>query len=254
MNLRALSVVGMAGLLAVACVKDKASPEKPARDAQLSDVPLPMPGASPTSVSGKVVEVLKVTTYTYLNLESDKGKVWAAVPLAEVKVGEDVTVANAMLMQPYHSSALKRDFENVYFGTLVGARASAPAHPSAEAPAPAPTNVHAEKATGPDAKTVEEVMARAADLKGKSVTVRGVVVKVNLKILGKNWVHIQDGTGSADQKTNDLLVTSSSEALPKVGETVLVKGSIATDQDFGSGYRYAALVENGTFEASASPK
>ena len=58
--------------------------------------------------------------------------------------------------------------------------------------------------------------------------------------MGKNWLHIQDGTGA--EGTNDLTVTTSGTA--KVGDTVLVSGVLVTDKDFGYGYKYAVLIED----------
>jgi len=40
-------------------------------------------------------------------------------------------------------------------------------------------------------KTVQEIIAKQAKLAGKSVTVRGKVVKYNAEIMGKNWLHLQ---------------------------------------------------------------
>jgi hypothetical protein len=73
------------------------------------------------------------------------------------------------------------------------------------------------------------------------ITVKGKVVKVNPAIMGLNWVHIQDGTG--DEGSNDLTVTSTQEF--KVGTEVAVKGRISLDKDFGYGYFYEVLMENG---------
>jgi len=66
------------------------------------------------------------------------------------------------------------------------------------------------------------------------------VVKYNAGILGKNWLHIQDGTGSAG--TNDLTITT--EATCTVGDTVLVHGKLVADRDFGAGYVYDLIVED----------
>ena len=96
------------------------------------------------------------------------------------------------------------------------------------------------KASGPDARTVAEVVSGAAANKDKSVTIRAQVVKVTAGVLGKNWIHLQDGSGSADKGTHDILATSTEEA--KVGEVVTVKGTVKTDVDIGSGYKYAVLV------------
>ncbi len=66
-------------------------------------------------------------------------------------------------------------------------------------------------------------------------------MKYNAGIMGKNWIHLRDGTGSAADKTNDVLVTTADEA--KVGDVVTVKGVVRTDRDLGSGYSYKVLVE-----------
>lgn len=78
-------------------------------------------------------------------------------------------------------------------------------------------------------------------LKDKTVLVRGKVVKYNPGILGKNWIHLRDGSGSAAERTNDVLVTSKSET--KIGDVVLVKGVVRTDTDIGSGYSYPVMIE-----------
>lgn len=105
-------------------------------------------------------------------------------------------------------------------------------------------DVKVPKATGPDARTVAEIVANKASLKDKGVIVRGKVVKFTPDVLGKNWLHIQDGSGSAADKTNDVLVTT--KALAKVGDVVLAKGTVRTDLDLGSGYSYKVLVDDAT--------
>ena len=72
---------------------------------------------------------------------------------------------------------------------------------------------------------------------------RGLVVKVNRGILGFDWVHLQDGTGSAADNTNDLLVTAPVGAAVKVGDVAVARGKVATDKNFGAGYSYPLLVE-----------
>jgi len=105
-------------------------------------------------------------------------------------------------------------------------------------------DVKVPKATGPDARTVAEIVANKASLKDKSVVVRGKVVKYTPDILGKNWLHLQDGSGSAADSTNDVLVTSQGEA--KVGDVVIAKGVVKTDVNLGSGYAYKVLVDEAT--------
>ena len=105
-------------------------------------------------------------------------------------------------------------------------------------------NIKVAKATGPDARTVAEVNTKRADLKGKPVAVRGQVVKFTPGVMGKNWVHLRDGSGSEADGSNDIVVTTQDET--KIGDVVLVKGVVATDRDLGSGYRYKVLIEEAT--------
>ena len=102
-------------------------------------------------------------------------------------------------------------------------------------------NVKVPKATGPDARTVAEIVAKGAELKDKNVLVRGKVVKYTPNVLGKNWVHLRDGSGSAADGTNDVLVTTNDET--KIGDVVLARGTVRTDVNLGSGYAYKVLVE-----------
>ena len=111
-------------------------------------------------------------------------------------------------------------------------------------PSMEPADVKVPKAEGPDARTVAEVVGGKAALKGKTVLVRGKVVKYNPGILGKNWVHLRDGSGSAANKTNDILVTSKEET--RVGDVVQARGVVRTDVDLGSGYVYAVMIEEAT--------
>ena len=109
---------------------------------------------------------------------------------------------------------------------------------------PEVTNVKVPKATGPDARTVEEIVTGGASLKSKTVAVRGTVVKFTPEVLGKNWVHLRDGSGSAEKNTHDVLVTTQDQA--KIGDVVVAKGVVRTDLDLGSGYAYKVVIENAT--------
>ncbi|MGE5285147.1 MAG: hypothetical protein ACM3OG_09270 [Actinomycetota bacterium] len=113
----------------------------------------------------------------------------------------------------------------------------------AKAPAPS-TPVKVEKAKGADSYTVSETFEKAGNLDRKTVVVRGKVVKVSVGIMGKNWVHLQDGSGDAGKGTNDLVVTT--QDAPKVGDVVTAKGTLHKDKDFGAGYKYKAIVEEAT--------
>jgi len=109
-------------------------------------------------------------------------------------------------------------------------------------------DVNVSKAPGQNAYTVAELIDQAASLKDKQVVVRGKVVKFSGGIMNKNWIHLRDGSGTAANKNDDLVVTSNDVA--KVGAVVTIKGVVRTNKDFGYGYNYAVLVE----DAKVSPQ
>jgi hypothetical protein len=89
-------------------------------------------------------------------------------------------------------------------------------------------------------QTVAEIIASKASLSGNEVTVRGKVMKMNAGIMGRNWLHLSDGTVGPDGET-EIMVTTDDVA--KVGSIVVVRGPVATKQDYGYGYRYDVLIE-----------
>ena len=72
------------------------------------------------------------------------------------------------------------------------------------------------------------------------------MVKVSAEIMGKNWIHLQDGSGDPSKGTNDIVVTS--QELPSVGDTVTARGALSKDQDFGYGYNYPVIVEQASIK------
>jgi hypothetical protein len=231
----------------------KAQPDAaPALSAQAAGSSAVSDSPDAKSFSGKVVETMNAANYTYILVDTGKQKLWAAARQFQVKVGDSVTIEAGMPMRNYHSPTLNRDFELVYFtgNALVGGVQATTANPAATLPpghppttgGPAqPTKIDLsgiKKAEG--GKTIQEIYAAKAQLAGKPVKVRGKVVKYNSMIMGKNWLHLQDGTGT--EGSNDLTLTTTSEA--KVGNTVVVTGTIAIDKDFGYGYKYPVIMED----------
>jgi hypothetical protein len=202
---------------------------------------------SEDGLTGIVLEQIAAPPYLYLRLKTEKGETWAAVDGGSVKKGSRVTVSGAMLMKNFESTSLKRTFPEVYFGTLGSPgldAASAPKNPHATG---VPTSerielLKIERATSANARTVAEAWAQREGLNGKSVTIRGLVVKFTEGVMEKNWLHLQDGSGAVSQGDFDITVTT----LDKVtaGDTVTVTGTVRTDQQVGAGYAYPVLVEN----------
>jgi hypothetical protein len=61
--------------------------------------------------------------------------------------------------------------------------------------------------------------------------------------MGKNWITLQDGTGS--DPDNKILATSQESVAP--GALVVARGTVVTDVDLGYGYQYKVLLEEVTF-------
>jgi hypothetical protein len=190
-------------------------------------------------VKGEVLEARNVANYTYLHLKTGDGETWAAVNKTPVTKGSNVTIEKAMVMHDFTSPSLKKTFKTIYFGNLAGLQGDGMAKTSGTT-----ETIHVPRAIGENACTVEEVMTRGAELKDKSVLVSGKVVKYNTNIMGKNWIHLRDGSGSAEN--GDVLVTTTDQA--KVGDVVTVKGVVRTDRDFGAGYSYKVLIEEATLQ------
>ena len=103
-------------------------------------------------------------------------------------------------------------------------------------------DLEVDRAPGDNGYTVAEIYNKADVLKGQTVAVKAKVVKVSPNIMGKNWIHLQDGTGDPVGKTHDLVVTTS--ALPEKDQVVIFEGKVTADKDFGAGYKYAVIMEN----------
>jgi hypothetical protein len=223
-----------------------------------ADPAAPAAPASRPQLTGTVLERIDAPPYSYLHLSlSGGGDDWAAVNQAEVKTGDKVTVANVTRMDGFESKTLKRRFDKLVFGNLVGGSPHGMAAQPAAAPAAAPADsnigtahtavaaaadVHVEPAAGPGAATISEVYAKKAALKDSEVAVRGKIVKYTAGVMGKNWLHVQDGSGTQAKGDHDIAVTTTDEA--KVGDVVTVRGPLHLDRDLGAGYAYSVIVED----------
>jgi len=213
----------------------------------------------PAGHTGTVVETMNTAGYTYVSVDTGKETIWAATPECAVKKGDRVTVPQGMPMKNYHSKTLDRTFETVFFVSGIsveGARQKSDNmtswHQRAAAPKkgePVSAGVDFSGIQKPSGgKTVAEIYAEKDGLAGKQIMVRARVVKFNRNIMKKNWLHIQDGSGTPG--TKDLTVTTSATAA--VGDIVLVKGVLSLNKDFGFGYKYSAIIEDATITVEKS--
>ena len=224
-----LATVSLA--LCVCCHSDEsegATPVASAAEAPPPPVSPAPPVADVGTITGTVVETMDSGGYTYVLVDTGSAEAWAAGPQVAVTPGEGVTFESSMPMDDYRSETLERTFDRIYFTGSLELDAG-PEEAGVEQTAKADGGV-----------TVEEVFTRRADLVDTEIVMRGEVVKYSAQIMGKNWLHIQDGTGA--EGTNDLTITTAATAA--VGDTVLVRGVLVADRDFGYGYVYELIIED----------
>ena len=224
------------------------APSEDATQTQAQSAPAAQSGVR----EGEVLETMNSGGYTYVYVDTGSEKVWAAGPQVEVSVGQVVVMDAGMAMPDFHAKSLDRTFETIYFVSYIRDHDDAEhpqgsPHGAAGAMGGGEASEHSKVAKAEvsgvdkaaDGYTVEEIFTNSAELSGKNVKVRGQVVKFTPNIMGTNWVHIQDGTGSG--ATADLTVTTS--ATVAAGDLVVVEGPLTINKDFGAGYQYEAIIE-----------
>ena len=218
--------------------------------ALLSGTPALM-AADTDSATGTVAETIDAGSYVYLRLEDGT---WIAANKFPVSRGDQVRYGGAMEMKEFHSTSLDRTFDSILFVSEAGLAGDNDQPAAAMAGhggmgmqsqnpdpviAPAPGEIQALE----EGKTVAAIFTEAASLNGQVVSLNARVMKVSENIMGKNWVTLQDGTGS--DPDNKILATSQEKVAP--GALVVARGTVATDVDLGYGYKYKVLLEEVTF-------
>jgi hypothetical protein len=212
----------------------------------------PATAAATGGPGGEVLETFDSGGYTYVRLQTADGELWAAGPVSEVAVGDEVSLVGAMVMKDFEASSLDRTFDEIWFATALQPRGTAAAEAFEAELKRAHGNLAADAgdldlgtlAPPEGGVTVAALHADRAALAGRRVKLRGKVVKFLEGIMGRNWLHLQDGSGDATTGDHDVTVTTDGAA--RRGDTVVVEGTVAVDRDFGSGYFYTVIVEDAT--------
>ena len=187
-----------------------------------------------------VKEALNTEKYTYLRVEEDGAEKWLAVSRQDVSIGGQYVYTGGLMKKNFQSKEFNRVFETVYlvsdFHTSGGDAMSGGNIPVETESLEAPKSVQ----RAPGAIKISDLVANISKYDGKSVIVTGKCVKVNPMIMGRNWVHIQDGS----KKDLDLTVTTTD--MIQLGSIVTLQGTIGLNRDFGAGYRYDYIMEGAT--------
>ena len=78
----------------------------------------PPPTGPNATITGTVVERVDGAPYSFVRLETEKGLMWVAVPMAEVPKKSKVTVKNGAVLKNFESKQAGRKFDAVVFGVL----------------------------------------------------------------------------------------------------------------------------------------
>ena len=199
----------------------------------------------------EVLEVLQTSSYTYLRVEKNEVEQWIAVLRDEYNQGDLVYFTPGLEMKNFKSPELNRTFETVYFVQEISNKPLEMQKPAqmppqgqggvtgSEPKKPVLTKLDIKIDTPQGGVTIAEIYANRKNYEGKIIKVKGQVTKVNEGIMGRNWVHIQDGT--ADGENFDLTVTTDDG--PMVGEIITFSGTLNLNKDFGAGYTYEVILE-----------
>jgi hypothetical protein len=192
----------------------------------------------PQKISGKVTDIIDVAGYTYAEVDTAKGKVWAAGPPTPLKKGEMVAFSTQMPMQNFHSKSTGRDFPLIYFINRYVTNKETPTTASAHDQIKQQQSIKAiegiNKVEG--GNTIAEIYTDKNNLKDKTIRVRGQVMKFTPNIMGKNWLHIRDSSS-----LDDLTVTT--DGTVAVGDIVIAEGKLELDKDYNYGYLYPVILE-----------
>lgn len=191
----------------------------------------------------KVLEVVQTSSYSYLKVSENSKDFWIAVGRVDAQIDDIYYYSAGLEMTNFHSKELDRVFETVYFVDGVSKTQTNDVTQSSY------TSTAKTNATELDANlkieavegglTIAEIYKNGDKYADQKILVRGKVVKVNKKIMDRNWIHIQDGT--SDEGLYDLTITS--QEIVEVGDIVTFEGVVGINRKFGSGYSYGLIIE-----------
>jgi hypothetical protein len=196
----------------------------------------------------EVKEVIQTTSYTYLKVDKNDEEMWIAITRQDIKEDQIIYFEGGLEMNNFESPELNRTFESVFFVDRISDQPITQDMPHGmgmdqgqNQPMKPVIDRLDIRISQPEGGTAIGILYLDRNgYAGQNVIVRGQVTKVNAGIMGRNWVHIQDGSSSDDYY--DLTVTT--DHLPQMGDTVTYSGTLSLDKDFGAGYFYEVILED----------
>lgn len=197
-----------------------------------------------------VEETITGDKYLYMKVTEGDREYWAATGKADIAEGETYFYNEALVQVDFESRELNRVFDTLYLITqLVPESHGTNMKPVDKVPVPPAEAMesktkrggfHSSPLAGKATRlTIAELLQDPAAYEDKVVEITGTCTKINEAILGRNWLHLKDGTADGQ----DLVVTSSDAVDP--GSEITVRAIVQLNRDFGAGYSYEVLLEEG---------
>ncbi len=204
----------------------------------------------PNTHKAIVEEVIQTSTYTYLRVKENDVEHWLAISKRVVRKDEILYYKDGLEMINFKSKELNKTFETIYFvqgisnEPILESEKEIMNSPHSKEPITQKEEISISPAE--NGITIAELFSKKETYSDKRVIIKGQVVKFNSQIMGKNWVHIQDGTN--DENNYDLTITTNDSV--NVGDVVTFEGKILLNKDFGAGYSYEVIMEEAILEAN----
>ncbi len=201
-----------------------------------------------------VQEVLQANRYVYLNVkEEENGQFWIATRKQEAKKGEVYYYRRPLLKTNFESKEYNRVFDTIYLVSNLVSQDHSKHAVAQNSPNTQTPKIKKNATTKEDIPThtdkeikhkgtlkIAELLKDPKKYEGHTIQLSGKCVKVNPNIMERNWLHIQDGS----KNDFDLVVTSNT-FIPE-GSDITIRGVVSINRDFGAGYKYDLIIENGT--------
>lgn len=197
----------------------------------------------------KIVEIIPASKYVYLNVKEDKDQFWIATKKREIDLDSTYFYREALLKTDFKSKIHDRVFDTIYFVTKLVTQMHGAKYTSGNTDnikisekINNPVEVTSDKNKDISYKIYPDISTFLNDpdkFDGQAVQIKGKCVKVNNNIMNKNWIHLKDES----QDDFDLIITTNMSA--QKGDIITIQAMVALNKDYGAGYSYDLILENG---------
>lgn len=192
-----------------------------------------------------VLDSLETTRYVYLKVKEGARNYWISTWKIPVEKGDVLYFKDGILKLNFYSKEHKRIFDTLYLTSKIS---KVPAFTKTDAIDKVAENLPGDKNGSKEVSTskqnitlLKDLLSQPEKFKGKTIEVGGKCTKINMNIMGKNWIHIQEKDKSG--KTYNLVVTSKDNV--RIGENCYFEGVIDTKLDLGAGYFFDVIMQDG---------